>query len=82
MNVTSFMEFLGFVRSKGRNVRYILVVGAGELGEKFASKITKNSYIGYHIIGFLDDNLEIGHKIRDSEVIGTIEDLENIIMDV
>jgi len=76
----TLMEFLGFVRSKGRNVRYILVVGAGELGEKFASKITKNSYIGYHIIGFLDDNLEIGHKIRDSEVIGTIEDLENIIM--
>ena len=76
----TLLEFLGFIRSKGHNVRYILVVGAGELGEKFASKITRNSYIGYHIIGFLDDNLEIGHKILDSEVIGTTEDLENVIM--
>ena len=73
-------ELLRFMRSKGRNVRYILVVGAGELGEKFASKIRENSYIGYHIIGFLDDNLEVGHKILDSEVIGTIGDLEKVIM--
>ena len=73
-------EFLRFVRSKGLNIKYILVIGAGELGEKFASKITENHYIGYHITGFLDDNLEVGHKILDSKVIGSIGDLEDVIM--
>lgn len=73
-------EFLRFVRSRGLNIKYILVIGAGELGEKFASKITENHYIGYHITGFLDDNLEVGHKILDSKVIGSIGDLEDVIL--
>lgn len=72
---------LRYMRGKGFNVQYILVIGGGELGEKFAKKIKSNYYIGYHIIGFLDDNLEKGHKICDSEVIGTIKkDLENVIL--
>ena len=73
-------EGLKFIRSKGRNIKYILVVGAGELGEKFASKIMETDYIGYHIIGFLDDNLEKGHEIMGSKVVGTISDMEDIIL--
>ena len=68
------------MRGKGFNVKYILVIGAGELGEKFANKIKKNYYIGYHIIGFLDDNIEKGQKIADSEIIGSIKDLDRIIL--
>ena len=85
---TSFMiierfflrSLLRYMRGKGFNVKYILVIGAGELGEKFANKIKKNYYIGYHIIGFLDDNIEQGQKIADSEIIGSIKDLDRIIL--
>ena len=85
---TSFMiierfflrSLLRYMRGKGFNVKYILVIGAGELGEKFANKIKKNYYIGYHIIGFLDDNIEQGQKIADSEIIGSIKDLDSIIL--
>ena len=70
-------SLLRYMRGKGFNVKYILVIGAGELGEKFANKIKKNYYIGYHIIGFLDDNIEQGQKIADSEIIGSIKDLES-----
>ena len=68
------------MRGKGYNVQYILVIGAGELGEKFANKIKENYYIGYNIIGFLDDNIPNGQKIADSEIIGSIKDLERIIL--
>jgi len=74
-----FRSFLRYVRGKGFNAKYMLVIGAGDLGEKFADKITKNFYIGYNIIGFLDDNKLIGEKISNSTVIGSIEDLEKVI---
>ncbi len=74
-----FRSFLRYVRSKGFNVKYMLVIGAGDLGEKFANKIGENFYIGYNIIGFLDDNKLIGEKISNSKVIGSIDDLEKVI---
>ena len=85
---TTFMSFerillrtvLRYLREKGYNVQFILVIGAGELGEKFAAKIKQNFYIGYNIIGFLDDNIPKDQKISDSKIIGSIKDLEHIIL--
>ena len=74
-----FRSFLRYVRRKGFNVHYMLVIGAGDLGEKFANKIMKNFYIGYNIMGFLDDNKLIGEKVSNSKVIGSIDDLEKVI---
>jgi Undecaprenyl-phosphate glucose phosphotransferase len=71
---------LMYMRGKGYNVQYILVIGAGELGEKFAKKIKDNFYLGYEIIGFLDDNIEKGQKVDGSEIIGKIDDLEQIVL--
>ena len=76
----SLRIILRTLRAKGFNVQHILVIGAGELGERFAKKINKNFYIGYNIIGFLDDNIPQGHKIGDSRIIGSIKDLEHIIL--
>jgi len=75
-----FRSFLRYFRKKGYNQQYMLVIGAGELGEKFANKIQKNFYVGYNIMGFLDDNMLIGEKISNSTVIGSIDDLENVIV--
>ena len=76
----SIRIILRSLRAKGFNVQHILVIGAGELGERFAKKINKNFYIGYNIIGFLDDNIPQGHQIGDSRIIGSIKDLEHIIL--
>ena len=75
-----FRSSLRYVRGKGFNIQYILVIGAGDLGEKFANKIDQNYYIGYKIVGFLDDYILKGQKISNSEVIGSIKDLEHIIL--
>lgn len=72
---------LRYIRSRGYNTKYILMVGAGELGEKVTSKINQHEYIGYDIIGFLDDRIKNGHKIADCEVIGDIKDLDDVILE-
>lgn len=47
---------LQLLRTKGRNLRFILIVGAGEVGESFYSVIKENAQFGYHTIGFIDDH--------------------------
>ena len=75
-----FRQSLRLIRSKGFNIKYILMIGGGVLGEKVATKLNQREYLGYDIIGFLDDNIEKGHKIADSQVIGTIDDLCDVIL--
>ncbi len=75
-----FRNLLRFMRAKGYNVKHIIVIGAGDLGEKFAKKIKKHDYIGYNIIGFLDDNIPKDQRICDSKILGPIKDLEHIIL--
>ncbi|NLT95357.1 MAG: undecaprenyl-phosphate glucose phosphotransferase [Clostridia bacterium] len=70
---------LRFLRKQGYNIKYILVIGAGELGQQFVQKLKANKELGYSIIGFLDERKKVGRKIHDVEVIGRLSDLENII---
>lgn len=72
-------QLLKFIRSRGYNIKYILVIGAGELGLKFSRTINQNEYLGYSIVGFLDDNLENNKKINGLNVLGPIDELENVI---
>lgn len=70
---------LKFIRSRGHNIKYIMIIGAGELGRKVSRTIGQNEYMGYNIVGFLDDNLEKNEKVNGSKVIGSVKDLENVI---
>ena len=73
-------QTLQYFRSKDYNIKYLLVIGAGELAENFAQKVEENTYLGYRIIGFLDNKKDPGYQIRDSQVIGRIEDLEDVLL--
>lgn len=66
-------------RSKGFNLKHILIIGAGELGCNFASKIEKNRQLGYNIIGFLDEEKKVGYKVSKSYVLGSLHYLETVI---
>jgi len=61
---------LKLMRSRQYNIKYILVVGAEELGIKLSGLINENEYLGYSIMGFLDDSLEKGERINGSKIIG------------
>ncbi|HOI39398.1 MAG TPA: undecaprenyl-phosphate glucose phosphotransferase [Methanobacterium sp.] len=71
-------QFLKYVRAQGYNIKYILIIGAAQLGKKFSKVILQNEYMGYRIIGFVDDD---PHKatINGFKILGKVEDLENVI---
>lgn len=69
--------FLRKFRAEGFNIKYVLIIGAGEVGERLAETIKVNSYLGYKIMGFLDDS--VTEDISGIRVIGKISDLEKII---
>lgn len=72
-------KFLKYIRSIGYNTKYIIIIGAGNVGKKVSQVINQNEYLGYKIIGFLDDNKKVGDKVNGSKVIGAVGDLEIII---
>ncbi|GAB6055897.1 undecaprenyl-phosphate glucose phosphotransferase [Methanobacterium movens] len=75
-----FRKLLRSMRAKGFNIKYMLIIGSGDLGKKVAHKIQENEYLGYHIIGFLDDKFEKGTLVEGLPVIGIIDDLEKVIL--
>ena len=46
---------LRYFRSKGYNLKHVLIIGATDMGSGFAEKIKGNPQLGYNIVGFLDD---------------------------
>lgn len=68
---------LSYFRVKGKNVRYVLLIGGGELGYNFFKTIKENPNFGYKIIGILDDKQK---SYLNGEYLGKIEDLESILI--
>lgn len=68
---------LRLLRAHGFNIKYILIIGAGDLGTKLVDTINLNTYLGYKIMGFLDDNIE--GTVNGVKVIGKVTDLESTI---
>jgi exopolysaccharide biosynthesis polyprenyl glycosylphosphotransferase len=44
------------LRSRGKNSRYILIVGTNERAVEFANQITGHPELGYQVVGFVDDD--------------------------
>ncbi len=71
---------LHVLRSKGYNLRYVLIVGAGNLAQEIAKKICQRQEFGLEIVGFLAKNPEdVGTTINRVKVIGTYKDIKTFI---
>jgi exopolysaccharide biosynthesis polyprenyl glycosylphosphotransferase len=53
------------LRSRGKNIRYILIVGTNERAIEFVRQIAGRPELGYHVVGFVDDHWA-GTKAFDS----------------
>lgn len=73
-----FKRLLGYLRSKGKNVRNTIILGSGEVGKNFYRFVKTYPDFGYNIIGFVDDNSEVN---SDKEILGSINNLEKIIIE-
>lgn len=73
--------FIRQLRLKGRNLRFILIVGTNDRALQFARKIHDDSGFGYRLLGFVDDNVQIEGKEFDSlgEVVCGLEDFRDYL---
>lgn len=72
-------HLLRSARSRGYNLQHILVIGSGDSAYNFSNKIKQHRYLGYNIIGYLDDEKKIGYRINDVPVMGRISELADAI---
>ncbi len=65
-----FKNILISLRRKGKNIRKLLIIGAGEVGKSFKDTIVRNADFGYQFKGFLDNT------INGEDVIGSYDKLD------
>ncbi len=63
-------------RKKGRNIRNLLIVGAGDVGMNFYQELQSNSQFGYKIVGMIDDEKK---PYLNGQYLGTILELEKVL---
>ena len=70
-------------RIKGRNLRFMLIVGTNPRAISFAKKIAKNPQLGYKIIGFVDDDWDGLGEFKKSgySVVTSPDDLPGFLRD-
>lgn len=67
-----FRKLLVYYRLKGRNLRKLLIIGAGPVGQQFYEMIEKHPHFGYKLVGFLDDS---GKTLTNGKYLGKIDKL-------
>jgi FlaA1/EpsC-like NDP-sugar epimerase len=76
-------SFKGILSRKRKNAKKLLIIGAGDCGEKIFREIYNNTSLPYQIVGFLDDNRnKVGRKIHGVPVLGRIAEIETAIKKV
>ncbi|MGD1007009.1 MAG: undecaprenyl-phosphate glucose phosphotransferase [Ignavibacteriaceae bacterium] len=61
---------------KGRNLRKLLIIGAGVVGQSFCRFTLNNPHFGYHVLGFLDDKTK---PFLNGKYLGKIDRLNSIL---
>ncbi|WAB92593.1 undecaprenyl-phosphate glucose phosphotransferase [Pseudomonas citronellolis] len=59
---------LNVLRRRGFNTRSVAIAGAGPLGQRLASNITRASWMGLDLLGFFDDKQRDPIRLADSKV--------------
>jgi FlaA1/EpsC-like NDP-sugar epimerase len=67
----------GLARQGGKR---LLIIGAGDAGEKIYREIQDNASLGYSVVGFVDDDeKKVGKQIHGIPVLGTTGQLKRIV---
>lgn len=72
-------RFLRIVRRKGYNQKHVLLVGCSRSAFSYIDRVIENPIWGYRIRGILDDNTDWGYEYRGIHVIGTTDELDDIL---
>jgi exopolysaccharide biosynthesis polyprenyl glycosylphosphotransferase len=69
--------FFRFRKGNSNQIRRVLIVGAGPVGNELSEKIGQHPYLGLNIRGFLDDDPE--KASQNNKVIGSLTDAKRVI---
>jgi len=72
----SLRVIFGYFRKKGKNLRSLLIIGAGEVGKDFYDALVFNPQFGYRLVGFLDDKSK---TFLNGKYLGKIDDLDSVL---
>ena len=77
---TVFREALRVSRRLGYNKRYVLVVGAGKLGEQIVRNLKQHSEFGMSVRGYLTRRPEkVGKVLQNVPVVGTYSQIKEVV---
>ena len=63
-------------RTKGYNLKHVVVIGTGKLAQQYQDDITKESDLGYHVMGFIGNQ---NNLIDQSSWLGSFKELDTIL---
>lgn len=61
-------------RQQGRNLRRVLIAGAGVVGRRLADAFRQYPWMGFEVVGFLDDK-----ALDRPDVLGRIDEIERVM---
>jgi len=72
--------FLHSQRRKGKNIRQVIIVGAGDLGRRAMKEAHNSPWMGYRVISIFDDSLDLqGQKLDGCKVVGSLDDVNEYL---
>lgn len=75
-----YTEIESRLHRRGIGIKRIIIIGAGEIGQALAHKVSANQDLGYQVAGFLDDDAEhAGKTYYGFPVLGGTEKVSAII---
>lgn len=76
MRIFILRLLLGRVMGKGKNLKNLLIIGAGETGQNFKQLVEQHDEFGLKFIGFVDNN----STNENIEILSELNDLENVLV--
>lgn len=67
------------LRSVGRLTRYVVIAGANPEGRDIAAMLQAESWLGYEVVGFVDDNTALREPVPGLPLLGGVGDIDGIL---
>ena len=70
---------LNRMRTRGRNLKHILLVGNGRLSQRYLDALHKNPQFGYRVSGVVSNTDQSLTLPQDTSVLGTVEEIQTVL---